>query len=378
MYATCLHCHRDLGRNEAVEQFPVGRRLAFDSAKGRLWVICPACQRWNLTPIEERWEAVESCERLFRGQRLRSQTANIGLTRISEGTELIRIGSPLRPEFAAWRYGAVFRRRLQRRVAVVSTVGAGTAVAGLALLGAPTIAAVAPLAAAPFAHLWMIGLFVRDHFGGASVIGGSGRQLRVSLANLNHSRVSLSADEELSISLQHSSGREKLEGERARRAIATLLAHVNKAGAAQHTVRDASEMIATAGDPRRTIAQVANEIVRRTDEHDQLSAEQRQSFRGATIREAVKAQMAFQERMRERFGFWNFNGAELVNHGALHRLPRVHRLALEMSLHEASEQHALDEEIASLERAWREAEEIAAIADDLLVPPTVEGRLNNG
>ena len=28
----------------------------------------------------------------FAGQRLRSQTDNIGLTRISEGTELIRIG----------------------------------------------------------------------------------------------------------------------------------------------------------------------------------------------------------------------------------------------------------------------------------------------
>lgn len=366
MYATCLHCHRDLGRNEAIEQFPVGRRLAFDAAKGRLWVICPACQRWNLTPIEERWEAVESCERLFRGQRLRSQTANVGLTRISEGTELIRIGSPLRPEFAAWRYGAVFRRRLQRRVAVVSSVGAGAAVAGLALLGAPVIAAAAPLAAVPFAHLWMISLLVREHFGGANVIGSAGQPLRVTLANLNHSRVSLSADDELSLSLQHASGREKLEGERARRAMATLLAHVNKAGAAQHTVRDASEMIATAGDPRRTIAHVAKEIARRTHEYDELSAEQRQSFRGTSIREAVKAQLAFQDRMRERFGFWNLNGAELANHGALHRLPRVHRLALEMSLHEASEQHALDEELATLERAWREAEEIAAIADSLL------------
>ena len=34
---------------------PVGRRLAFDPAKGRLWVVCRSCERWNLTPLEERW-----------------------------------------------------------------------------------------------------------------------------------------------------------------------------------------------------------------------------------------------------------------------------------------------------------------------------------
>jgi hypothetical protein len=37
-----------------------------------------------------------------------------------------------------------------------------------------------------------------------------------------------------------------------------------------------------------------------------------------------------------------------------------------MSLHERSEQFALDQELATLERDWREAEEIAAIADNLI------------
>lgn len=36
----------------------MGRRLAFDGAKGRLWVVCRKCKRWNLTPLEERWEAI--------------------------------------------------------------------------------------------------------------------------------------------------------------------------------------------------------------------------------------------------------------------------------------------------------------------------------
>ena len=59
MYSTCIFCHSHLGANASVEHFPVGRRLAFDVSRGRLWVVCRKCERWNLTPLEERWEAVE-------------------------------------------------------------------------------------------------------------------------------------------------------------------------------------------------------------------------------------------------------------------------------------------------------------------------------
>ncbi|WP_419941959.1 hypothetical protein [Candidatus Palauibacter sp.] len=54
MYQTCMFCKKPLGSNEVVETFPVGRRLAFDVAKGRLWVVCRKCLRWNLTPLDER------------------------------------------------------------------------------------------------------------------------------------------------------------------------------------------------------------------------------------------------------------------------------------------------------------------------------------
>jgi len=40
MFSTCIFCHGSLGANAVVEHFPVGRRLAFDSEKGRLWVVC--------------------------------------------------------------------------------------------------------------------------------------------------------------------------------------------------------------------------------------------------------------------------------------------------------------------------------------------------
>jgi hypothetical protein len=138
MYATCLFCHTRLGANEAIEQFPVGRRLAFDAARGRLWVVCGACGRWNLSPLEERWDAIETCERLFRATRVRVTTTHIGLARLAEGCELVRIGSPLRPEFAAWRYGTRFtRRRAQARTAVAA---AGIAVVASGAAFAPLLA----------------------------------------------------------------------------------------------------------------------------------------------------------------------------------------------------------------------------------------------
>src|SRR5690349_7483676 len=126
MYSTCLFCQASLGKNEAIEHFQIGRRLAFDAEKGRLWVICRRCQRWNLTPLEERWEAIEECERAFSATRLRVSTDNVGLARVREGLELVRIGKPQRPEFAAWRYGQQFGRRRKKALVLSGAVLAGT------------------------------------------------------------------------------------------------------------------------------------------------------------------------------------------------------------------------------------------------------------
>jgi hypothetical protein len=82
----------------------VGTRLAFDAEAGAgsgssAW----ACDRWNLSPLDERWEAIEDCERRFRSTRIRFSTDNVGLAYLSEGLALIRIGPALKPEIAAWR-----------------------------------------------------------------------------------------------------------------------------------------------------------------------------------------------------------------------------------------------------------------------------------
>jgi hypothetical protein len=54
------------------------------------------------------------------------------------------------------------------------------------------------------------------------------------------------------------------------------------------------------------------------------------------------------------------------------RLPRESALALEMALHEEAERRAMEGELALLEQAWKEAEEIAAIAHSLALPPALE------
>jgi hypothetical protein len=51
----------------------------------------------------------------------------------------------------------------------------------------------------------------------------------------------------------------------------------------------------------------------------------------------------------------------------LDRLPQAVRLALEMAAHEDIERRAMEGELAILEDAWRQAEEIAAISDSMFV-----------
>ena len=98
-------------------------------------MVCRKCHRWNLTPLEERWEAIETCERIFRDTRTRASTDNIGIARHREGLDLVRIGKPPRGEFAAWRYGDQFGKRMRRAGshAPLPSLGGGWLLVGLQL-----------------------------------------------------------------------------------------------------------------------------------------------------------------------------------------------------------------------------------------------------
>ena len=358
MYATCLFCNSDLGRNEAVEQFPVGRRLAYDAAKGRLWVVCRRCERWNLTPLEERWEAIEECERLYSGTRLRVSTDNIGLARLHEGLELVRIGQPQRPEFAAWRYGDQFGRR-RRRHLIYSTVGAA-AVAGLVIAGPAT-----GLIAGGSWGLWQAANALRQLYEARRIrlrlnLPGLERPAIIRKRHLNDARLVSAPDvgtwqlhvahERMQTSRFWSESlrtatsptpdagpRELtvLSGDDALRAAGQLLPKLNAAGARSPQVQSAVRLIEEVGDPAQLFAVQA-------ERGRPGPRSRRTKARGLVIGE----------------------------------LPTEVRLALEMAAHEETERRALDGELALLEEAWRDAEEVAAIADDMFLPEGTADRLD--
>jgi len=308
MWTHCTFCSRDLGRNEVVETFPVGRRLAFDAAKGRLWVVCKRCGGWNLTPLEERWEAVEDCEACFRETRVRFSTGELGLARLREGLELVRIGRPLRPEFATWRYGDRFGRR--RRRALLKAGGVAVA-GGAALVGgvvtASGIAVLGGLGWNLYARRTVVRLSAPD-----------GRVLRLrpremQLTSLREREPAEPGELPWSVSVMHRGERVVLSGGKALRATTRIVRAVNSLGARAGTVHDAVDRLATNGGAERFLR--------------------------------------------------TFVDSRLAPPGLLEYM-FVDRKAL----HESREEEALGGELRLLEEAWKDAEEVAAIADGLLLP----------
>jgi hypothetical protein len=105
-----------------------------------LWVVCRRCGSWNLTPLEQRWEAIKDCEHLFRSLEIAIADGDITVARGREDMELIRLGSASPSGYDSWRYGARLRGRLTRTKIISGCVFAmGVALAiGASLTGAST------------------------------------------------------------------------------------------------------------------------------------------------------------------------------------------------------------------------------------------------
>jgi hypothetical protein len=318
MYKSCMFCNADLGANEVVEHFPVGRRLAFDAARGRLWVVCRKCERWNLSPLEERWEAVEFCERLFRETRVRASTRNVGLARHGEGLELVRIGDPMRQEFAAWRYGDQFGRRRKRAL----LYGAGAAI----VLGGVVVGGVAT-GAVSGAVLGQSGNFWNMWHNGRTLVKlrtDDGRVIKLKNPDLLGTRLRPSDDGDgYRLEVRKGKKKEWFSGAEAERHVSVIMPKMNRKGGKARTVTHAVGEIERLGHPDHFLSDVVTG-----------------------------------DRFRDKKGV----------PGYVNKMPEPTRLALEMALHEEQERRALEGELWRLERAWEEAEEIAAISDDLLLP----------
>jgi hypothetical protein len=340
VYSTCLFCNQPLGANEIFESFPVGRRLAFDAAKGRLWVVCRKCERWNLSPLEERWEAIEQAERLYSETRKRVATDQIGLARLGDGMELVRIGAPLRPEFAAWRYGDQFGRRRTRQLLIA---GGGIAALGGLVIGGAAIG----VSLASFG--WMFGQFGRlaIHGGEETIVARvrttEGRVLPVRRRHLAESTMSRGSDGSLALDLRYKNGQSHFEGPEALRIASLVVPAVNRFGGSKATVAAAVSQIESVGGPERYVEQLARR------------AESATAVRGRPHRFGRKGR---------------------IGRTGLYGLTRIDRLGLEMALHEETERRAMEGELALLESAWRDAEEIAEISDNMFLPDSVRSSLD--
>ncbi|HSM61767.1 MAG TPA: hypothetical protein VK849_13255 [Longimicrobiales bacterium] len=327
MYSRCLVCAAPFQPNEELEHLPLGSRVAFDPARGRLWAICSSCRRWSLAPIEERWEALEELEKVTRDRaRLLSQTDNIALLRVGE-LQIVRVGRAQLSEEAWWRYGKELtsRRQQYRRISLTSTVAAGAVVVGGWATGGMTLLG-----------MWLVMGHAPDTFANAArwVRFGSaawrGRKeceacghVFTSLDYRDRGGFGLFPDAEPgSIALsfrcprcgRYREGGLRLHGQEAEGALRRTLAYHHFDGASERRVLSAARLIQEAGSPQ----DLARIVVR--------------------------------------------DGRRLGD------LQRTGAVALEIAANESLEQHLLELELAELEARWRREEELAAIVDGELTP----------
>src|SRR3954469_13105937 len=364
MYTACLFCHGELGANHRLPTFPVGRRIAFDPKIGRLWVICPQCNRWNLTPLEERWEAIEAAERMFRGTRLRMSTENIGLAQFRGAFDLVRVGPALLPEIASWRYGArLIRHETQpgpRR--------------GVMVRGARFVTRAAARVAVGYAH--SVGLkdetvlkmrtFRRGHGVLLRADDEAGMPIIVRYEHLGAAQlVRPERNAPWQLQVQHDDGTAILKETRAMRAAGKMLATLNLGVATQAEVRHAISKLDDAGDPFGYFTRIASLAMRTSwGRYPQAPALAPEAPKG-TFAEKLALQLANRS-------FWGRGGTTSDEQTPLFRLPAVDRLALEMAANEDIERRALLGELELLHAAWKDAEEIAAIADEMFTDDVLD------
>jgi hypothetical protein len=115
-----------------------------------------------------------------------------------------------------------------------------------------------------------------------------------------------------------------IDGSQAFRVLGSILPHISTYGASRADIDAAVTLLDGAADPAKHVGQTVDRICR--------------------------------------------SGYAMSDIGSI---PMRLRLSLEMASQEESERRALEGELAELEAAWRRAEEVAAIADDLLLPASV-------
>lgn len=359
MYSHCLACNASLGTNEVIEECRIGRRLAFDPLRGRLWAICKWCNRWNLVPIEERWEAVEACERWFRATRLRYSTTNIGLAEVPPGLGLVRIGSPLKPEMAAWRYGRYLQEWLPGAALLGSRIG------DLADRAVGIVAARLGIRRDYDVAMWLRLRHRPDRI--VALAESEAGNVPIRVRDLERAELKRpDPGEGWRLVVPHETGVLSLSGDRGLSVAAKLLARLNGTGASETAVQYAVAKLSDAANPDGYFARVAAIALRSWwGRHPEGLALPGPPADLAAPTDSERLALHLTKR-----SFWGRGGFGSEPTTRLPRLPLVDRLALEMAANDDTERRALEGELALLEWAYREAEALAAISDSL---PLVSG-----
>jgi hypothetical protein len=321
MFRNCAFCNASFDGDGGPSGLGIGRRFAFDEWKGRLWVVCPRCSRWNLTPFDDRLEHIEAVARAARDGRVVASTDQVSLIRW-QSYSFVQVGKPPRIELATWRYGERLRNRQRERMKVVvpltvAAIGLGIA-ANVAAGGGFGVVVWNIHRIADWMYLRMVG-GRRVSIAEPPICAHCGSIMELRARHVQHARMVTDTHADIAVVLSCPNCRHEgaqLTGAEAVQVLRQGLTYLNLRRGGRRRAEDAAREVDYMGGPDRFVRDV--------------------SQRALTLRS-----------LRPERG-----------------------LALEMAVDERAE-------IEELERQWREAEEIADIADGTLSTSTdVERELN--
>jgi hypothetical protein len=321
MYTECAFCAGSLGGDGGHSGLGVGRRFSFDGWKSRAWVICQRCGRWNLTPLDTRLDTIDALDRWARVGRVAATSEQVTLVRVGP-YDVVRIGRPPRVEMATWRYGERMkaRRREQLKVYVpvaVAVVGVTIAINAAAGGGVGAMMGNLPGVIDGITT----GIIGNRRVGGIEppICARCGGIMQLRAKHIEHARFTHTAQADLALLLSCPRCKEEgalLEGHDAELALRQGMTYLNL-------------------KKKKASKRKAEEAAQYLDRH---------------------------------------GGAEAF----IHNTTRMERKLKDLIVQEAlAVEMAVDEqaELRELERQWHEAEELADIADGLLVDPAVEEEL---
>lgn len=321
--------------------------------RGRLWVICTTCARWNLSPLDERWEVIESCERLYRDTKKRMNTGQVGLAKLPDQTTLVRIGDPVFPEYASWRYGRLFTRRDQLS-AYSAPAGAAAVLTTLLLMGGP-LAAVSG-AGLTAAASYALGRMAIRRLTGLRRLGTiplrDGRAPRLDVGRARRTRVVALPGGEWTLAVPAYGGAKKHE-------LVTDEIGADEAWDGFGLPGEVREYDLVAPRSAEAVARRIMPVVNASGGDDD------------TVQGAGKLYEQWEGKIGETVGkLLDFQQKPLPLAGEPHL-----SLAFEMSVYEDLERRWLLSELFLLKAAWQEAEKLAAISDALTIPAWLEEQM---